>query len=327
MAQTVVAAVAERRLEPAAVTRARAVPGRGIRGEALGRPAAVGSAAWLAELRWPVSDLLASRAAQLDAAAGSRVYVGWAERVRGVLALGDAPLPELRATIQAIRGLGLHTVLLSGDRPEAAQAIAAEVGVDKCEAAMSPEGKRASIAGWRRRRGPVAMVGDGLNDGPVLAAADVGIAVGSATDLARETAAIVLPERGLALLPWVIGLSRAIRRTILANLTWAFGYNVVGLALAASGHLRPVLAAVLMAGSSLLVVLNSLRLEAYGEPPDASDPVDAPGSERRGRHPRAAPAGAGPHPATASSASLRALRAIGAWRRPAGSSGSAGSSP
>lgn len=268
LARAIVAAAAARGLRPALARQARAVPGCGIVGDAEGNPVAAGSGAWLAELGWPVPVELAHRALGLEAAGTSLVHVGWGGRVHGVLALGEALRPEAPAAIAGLRRLGLRTVLLTGDSTAAAAHIAAGLGVDGCEAGLSPEGKRAALGRWRERCGGVAMVGDGLNDGPVLAAADVGIAVGSATDLARETAGIVLPEGGLRLLPWVIELSWAVRRTILANLLWAFGYNAIGLVLAVSGHLQPVIAAVLMAGSSLLVVLNSLRLERFAGPTD-----------------------------------------------------------
>jgi Cu2+-exporting ATPase len=275
LARAIVAAAKQRGIRPGLARQARAVPGCGILGDAEGEPVAVGSGVWLAELGWPMPIELERSARRFEAAGNSLVHVGCAGRVRAVLALGDMLLREARPAVQALRRLGLHTVLLTGDRAAAAERIATEVGVDGCEAGLGPEAKRAALGRLRDRRGRVAMIGDGLNDGPVLAAADVGIAVGSATDLARETADIVLPQGGLRLLPWVIGLSWAVRRTILTNLAWAFGYNAIGLALAVSGHLQPILAAVLMAGSSLLVVLNSLRLARFVEPSDEPRRVDA----------------------------------------------------
>ena len=182
------------------------------------------------------------------------------------LSLDDTPLPEARSTIEALRSLGLHVALLTGDLAPAAQRVAAAVGIDDMQAGLSPEAKRAALDAYRRRYQIVAMVGDGLNDGPVLADADVGIAVGSATDLARETAALVLPEDGLWMLPWVIAVARAVRKTIVTNLMWAFGYNLVALTLAALGLLQPVLAAAVMASSSLLLVVNSLRLSRLPDP-------------------------------------------------------------
>lgn len=244
----------------------RIVAGRGIRGSAGGQAVAAGNGAFMSELGWPVSPLLFERARAQEATGFSVVHVGWGERVRAVLALDDVPLSGARSTIEALRNRGLKLALLTGDQAKAAQRVAAAIGIEDVEAGLSPEEKRATLKRRRRSHGVVAMVGDGLNDGPVLAEADAGIAVGSATDLARETAAIVLPKDGLWMLPWVIDVARAVRKTILSNLMWAFGYNVVALTLAMLDALEPILAAAIMAGSSILVVVNSLRLAGLADP-------------------------------------------------------------
>ena len=167
--------------------------------------------------------------------------------------------------VDILKKLDMRTILITGDLNAVAKRIAKSAGVEEFKASMTPEEKSTFLDQWGGKEEPVVMVGDGLNDGPVLARAEVGIAVGAATDLARETADLVLPEKGLALLPWVIKLSRAVHRTILTNLMWAFGYNIVAIALAAFGLLQPILAAGLMAGSSLIVVFNSLKLDHFPE--------------------------------------------------------------
>lgn len=251
------------RLENAANIRAYA--GRGITGEVAGVRAAAGSANWLAEQGFALPSDLAQHAGALEAGASSLIFVGHGLQVIGVIALKDPLRPEAPEIVAAIEKLGIETLLLSGDRPSVVARVGCALGIGRVESGMSPEAKQAFITGEGGKKW--AMVGDGLNDAPVLAAASVGIAVGSATDLAREAAGFVLPPGGIAPLPYAIRLSRAVRRTVIANLFWAFGYNAVAMTLAATGHLRPVFAAALMAGSSLIVVLNSLRLEGFsGEP-------------------------------------------------------------
>ena len=162
--------------------------------------------------------------------------------------------------------------------------MAAVLGIEDVRAGLSPEDKRAALDRHRWSREVIAMVGDGLNDGPVLVEADVGIAVGTATDLARETASVVLPVGGLWLLPWIIDVARAVGTTVRTNLLWAFGYNLVALTLAALGMLQPIIAAAVMAGSSILVVLNSLRLERLPDPV-SSQLAEQPGGGAEGaRH-------------------------------------------
>jgi Cu2+-exporting ATPase len=266
LARGIVAAADARGLAPVATAQVRSVPGSGIQGIADNTPVAAGTGAWMAELGWPVPPRLAERARVAEASGHSIVYLGWGGEVRAVLWLDDTPRPEARGTIDSLRRAGFDVALLTGDLPEVARRIASIVDIGAWHAALSPEGKKTALAQLRREHGPVAMVGDGLNDGPVLAAADVGVAVGSATDLARETADLVLPEDGLRLLPWAIELAREVRRTIVTSLFWAFAYNVIALGLAAFGLLQPLVAAGMMAASSLIVVLNSLRIERFPDP-------------------------------------------------------------
>lgn len=286
LAHAIIMAAAARGLEPVVTRDVRAVPGRGIRGNADGQPMAAGNSALMRKLGWSLAPALGERARALEASGHSVIYVGWAGRVHAVLSLDDTPLPDARTTIQALRSLGLHVTLLTGDLAPAARRVAAVVGIEDMQAGLSPEAKQAALDKYRQSYEVVAMIGDGLNDGPVLADADVGIAVGSATDLARETASLVLPPGGLWMLPWVIAVARKVRRTILTNLLWAFGYNLVALTLAALGVLQPVLAAAVMASSSLLLVINSLRLSRLPDPASSvipQRPLSAePDSVRRG---------------------------------------------
>jgi P-type Cu2+ transporter len=266
LGRAVVNAATQRGVEPIIARQVRAVPGRGIVGRIDGGTAAAGNLALMRDLGFPITPGLAECACRAEASGHSVIYVGWGERTRAVISLDDAPVPEARAMIEMLRARGLRVTMLTGDLAPAAHRLAAALGIDDVRAGLTPEDKRAALDRYRGSQEAVAMVGDGLNDGPVLVDADVGIAVGTATDLARETASVVLPVGGLWLLPWIIDVARAVRGTVRANLFWAFGYNLVALSLAALGMLQPIIAATVMAGSSVFVVLNSLRLERLPDP-------------------------------------------------------------
>jgi len=268
LAEGIVAAASSRGLTPMPADQVRAVPGRGIHGICGGAPVAAGTGVWMRARGWQIPPRLAARAEALEASGCSVVHLGWDGQVRALLWFDDALRPDSGPTIEALRRRGIMITLLTGDLPAAARRMAAAAGIDDWHAALSPEAKQDQLAQLRRAHGAIAMVGDGLNDGPVLTAADVGIAVGGATDLAREAADLVLPEDGLSLLPWVLTIARDARRTILTSLAWAFGYNLFALGLAMSGLLQPLVAAGMMAASSLIVVLNSLRME-HGPEPEA----------------------------------------------------------
>jgi Cu+-exporting ATPase len=165
-----------------------------------------------------------------------------------------------------LRRLGVRTVLISGDHERAAQRVARELGIDEVHAGVLPDGKAALIAQLRKdlgSGGTVGMVGDGLNDAPALAAADIGIAMGSGTDVAMHAAGITLMRNELSLIAAAIDIARRTRAKIRQNLFWAFIYNVIGIPLAALGTLSPVIAGAAMAFSSVSVVANALLLRRW----------------------------------------------------------------
>jgi P-type Cu2+ transporter len=266
LGRAVVCAATDRGIESVPAQNVRAVPGRGIVGQVDGGMAAAGSLALMRNLDFPVAAELAEHGRRAEASGHSVIYIGWGAQTRAVISLDDAPVAEAQATIEALRARGLSMLVLTGDVAAAAHRVAAALGIEEVHAGLTPEDKRIALDRHRSSRDAVAMVGDGLNDAPVLVEADVGIAVGTATDLARETASVVLPVDGLWLLPWIIDVARAVGTTVRTNLLWAFGYNLVALTLAAFGMLQPTVAAAIMAGSSILVVLNSLRLERVPDP-------------------------------------------------------------
>jgi len=178
----------------------------------------------------------------------------------GLIALRDEPNPTAAQALADLAAAGIDTVMLSGDHPRTVRAIAAELQIAQYEGNCPPEDKAARIKAWQAAGAKVAMVGDGVNDAPALAQADLSITVAGGTDVAGETSDVVLNRADLTLVPWFIALSRRARGIIMQNLGWAFAYNLVTVPLAALGYIRPVIAAATMACSSLLVVANSLRL-------------------------------------------------------------------
>ena len=201
-------------------------------------------------------------------------------RAGAVLAVSDTVRPSARAAVAALHRLGLSTVLLTGDNLAAARAVAAAVGIDEVVADVLPADKAAAVSRLRAEGRTVAMVGDGVNDAPALASADLGLALVTGTDVALEAADVILLRDDLDVVPTAIRLSRATLRTIRGNLGWAFGYNVAALPLAAAGLLNPLIAGAAMAASSVLVLVNSLRLRRVRAGTEVADTTPERGALR-----------------------------------------------
>ncbi|MFC0507749.1 heavy metal translocating P-type ATPase [Micromonospora costi] len=239
------------------------VEGLGVSGTVEGRGVLVGRLRLLRERGYAVPAEVESAATAAEAAGRTAVLAGWDGRVRGVLAVADVVKPTSPAAVARLRDLGLRPVLLTGDNETVARAVAAEVGIDEVIAEVLPADKVDVVARLQREGRTVAMVGDGVNDAAALAQADLGLAMGTGTDVAIEASDLTLVRGDLTAAVDAIRLARRTLNTIRGNLFWAFGYNVAALPLAAAGLLNPMIAGATMALSSVFVVANSLRLRRF----------------------------------------------------------------
>jgi heavy metal translocating P-type ATPase len=261
VARAVLAAAKERGLDMGTVSDFRMIPGLGAQGRVTWRGETREVRAGAERFAGPVAET----AQNAESTGLSLIYVAWGGKVRGRLVLSDRIRPDAAEAIRRLHEAGIATVLLSGDRAEAAESVARELGIERVEAPRLPQQKIEAVRAASSAERAVAMVGDGINDAPALAAADVGIALGAGTDLARQAGNVVLLSDRLDRVPWLIALSRRTRRIIVQNLAWAFGYNAIALAAAAAGRLHPLLAAVAMVVSSLTVLSNSARIQSFPE--------------------------------------------------------------
>lgn len=262
IARAVVARAAGRGPAPAAGD-FRVVPGRGVRAVLDGADALVGSAALMSDEGLEVPDVLTAAAVAASDRGATVVLVAWDGAVRGVLTVSDELADNSARAVGRLHALGLRTVMLTGDNERAARHVAALVGIDEVHAQVLPEEKLAVVDGLRAEGHRVAMIGDGVNDAAALAAADLGIAMGTGTDAAIAAGDLTLMRHDLMLAVDAIALSRATLRIIRGNLFWAFFYNVCAIPIAAFGLLNPMIAGAAMAFSSVFVVTNSLRLRGF----------------------------------------------------------------
>jgi Cu+-exporting ATPase len=261
-----------------------AIPGHGIEASMNGTRITLGNLALMQEHSYKLNGLEA-KAVELASQGKTPMYIALGDRVGGVIAVADTLKPEAKEVVKALHDMGREVIMLTGDNRRTAEAIARELSIDRVLAEVLPDDKFQEIKDLQAEGKVVAMVGDGINDAPALAQAQVGIAIGTGTDVAMEAAGITLVSGNLGGIVEALALSRVTMRTIKQNLFWAFFYNTVLIPVAAGifylafsegtvpaalrpflgefGFLNPVLAAAAMAISSFTVVSNSLRLQRY----------------------------------------------------------------
>ncbi|WP_449276614.1 heavy metal translocating P-type ATPase [Leucobacter sp. GX24907] len=261
IARAIERASSERGLSLASATEFTALPGLGAAAEVDGSTVLVGSRALMAERGIAVDARLVSVIDQAEATGRTVVIVAREAEAVGVLEVADELKPDARRAVDALHGLGLETILLTGDSQQAGEAVAARLGIDHARGGVRPDQKAEVIRELQEQGKRVAMAGDGINDSVALATADLGLAVVTGSDIALKAADIILVREQLMAVPESLVLARKTLRTIRINLGWAFSYNIAAIPIAAAGLLNPLIAAAAMSLSSVLVVTNSLRLQ------------------------------------------------------------------
>lgn len=262
IARAIVSATRERGLAPRRISEFRAIPGSGIRGLDGDYLLRVGSLSWLASEGVDVSAVVAV-AADLAERGASTVVVAEQNAALGVIAIRDSIRPNAHEAVAQIRKLGIEPVIATGDNAASGRAVADELGID-VHSQVTPDGKLDIVTAYQDAGSRVAMVGDGVNDAAALARADLSIAMGSGTDVAKASADITIMNADLSTVGLAITIARKTLRVIKENLAWAFGYNLIAIPLAVFGVIVPGIAAAAMALSSVLVVVNSLKLRTQG---------------------------------------------------------------
>ena len=284
LGEAVVKAALEKKLELSPSSDFNAIPGQGVEALVEGKKLLLGNLKLMTERGFSLNGL-GQKTADLLEQGKTVMFLGWDSQVAGVIALADTLKPGAKEVVQALRRMGIQTAMLTGDNRRTAEAIAREAGIDRVLAEVLPEHKTGEVKKLQEKGKVVAMVGDGINDAPALAQADIGIAIGTGTDVAMETGDITLISGDLMGVVTAISLSKRTMRTIKQNLFWAFAYNTALIPVAAGvlylvfgktgvpsglhfilgehGFLNPMLAAAAMAASSITVVSNSLRLRRF----------------------------------------------------------------